>query len=684
MSSNVARSDVTNFCLAQLPSMKLSGSEWRGPCPIHGGKNDSFAIKADTGQWYCHSKCGRGGSFKELLERLGVAPARRPGKRKGTIVAEYDYCDEMGTLLFQNVRYEPKSFSLRRPNHQGGWIDSLGEVRRVLFRLPMLAKSDTVLFAEGEKDVLNLVKLGFVATCNPMGAGKWEPQYSAQLAGKHVVIFPDNDEKGSKHAERVASALVGSAASVRIAQVQEGKDVSEWIARGATRSDIDVAIEKARLVGGSPTDWRTELITNSFGNPKAIFANALTALKRAPDWAGVLAFNEFSQATVALKSPPFATAGIWTDNDDRLTTDWLQRQGITVSVEIAANAVQTVAREHVFHPVRDYLVSLKWDGTPRIDNWLATYLGCELNEYTKGVGSRWLISAVARVLDPGVKADCALILEGPQGLKKSTALRVLGGPWFTDDIADLGSKDAVMQTKGAWIIELAELDSMSRADVSKIKGFMSRTTDRIRPPYGRRLEESPRQCVFAGSVNHGTYLRDETGGRRFWPVQCSSISVDALSQDRDQLWAEAVVRFNADANWWLDTPELIRAAEREQHDRFEADPWQEHIARFVEEKSSVSIDEILDRCLIKLVANWTQADKNRISRILTALGWERKKLGSKSHREWRYIPSRVTQFEAVSQLVSQSESRTGSSEVIDAERLLLRVSQCPSSERAHA
>jgi predicted P-loop ATPase len=131
-----------------------------------------------------------------------------------------------------------------------------------------------------------------------------------------------------------------------------------------------------------------------------------------------------------------------------------------------------------------------------------------------------LISAVARVYEQGVKVDCALIPEGEQGLMKSTALKALSEPWFTDEIADLGSKDAAMQTRGVWVIEIAELDSMSRAEVSKIKSFISRVTDRFRPPYGKRLIESPRQCVFAASVNHSTYLRDETGGRHFWPVTC--------------------------------------------------------------------------------------------------------------------------------------------------------------------
>jgi hypothetical protein len=161
---------------------------------------------------------------------------------------------------------------------------------------------------------------------------------------------------------------------------------------------------------------------------------------------------------------------------------------------------------------------LHWDGVERLDRWLSTYLGADDSDYSRAVGSRWLISAVARTFQPGAKADCCLILEGPQGIRKSTALRTIAGEYFTDELADLGSKDAAMQTRGVWIIELSELDSLSHAEVARIKAFMSRTTDRFRPPYGMRLVESPRQCVFAGTVNHGTYLRDETGGRRFWPI----------------------------------------------------------------------------------------------------------------------------------------------------------------------
>ncbi len=165
------------------------------------------------------------------------------------------------------------------------------------------------------------------------------------------------------------------------------------------------------------------------------------------------------------------------------------------------------------------------------------------------MGSRWLRSAVARTFRPGARADCCLILEGPQGICKSTALRTLAGEYCTDERADLGSKDAAMQTRGVWTIELSELDGLSHSEVARIKAFMTRKTDRFRLPYGMRLVESPRQCVFAGTVNHSTYLRDETGGRRFWPITCGRIDVDELARDRDQLWAEAKERFATGAVW---------------------------------------------------------------------------------------------------------------------------------------
>ena len=255
----------------------------------------------------------------------------------------------------------------------------------MLFRLQEIREAQTVLVVEGEKDVLNLVKIGFEATCNPMGAEKWRPEYSDQLAGKRVVVFPDNDTSGEKHASQVGRSLMGKAASVRIGRVPIGKDVSDWISRGATKEDIQAAIEAAtdfvKFDGPdcsvSAVEWQSTLLKNDKGFPKALLANAITALRLAPEWAGVLGFNEFSLGTIALKAAPWQnepTGKEWTDHEDRLAADWLQHQDILVTLEVAGQAVQAVARDRCFHPVRDYLNGLTWDGIKRIDVWLSHYL----------------------------------------------------------------------------------------------------------------------------------------------------------------------------------------------------------------------------------------------------------------------------------------------------------------------
>jgi predicted P-loop ATPase len=398
-----------------------------------------------------------------------------------------------------------------------------------------------------------------------------------------------------------------------------------------------------RAVNASASSWRNDLLLNLNGTVKPVLANAITALRGAQEWSGSLAYNEFSNCTVLRKPAPWmkSVADVheeWTPNHDVLATEWLHHQGIFVPVDVTGQAIEAVARERPFHPVRNYLKELTWDGTHRIESWLSEYLGVDPSPYAAAVGSRWLISAVARVFEPGSKADCCLILEGEQGIRKSTALRILAEPWFTDEIADLGSKDAALQTRGVWVIEIAELDSMSRSEIGRIKAFMSRAIDRFRPPYGKRLITSPRQCVFAGSVNHGTYLRDETGGRRFWPVECKAavIDTDGLAIIRDQLWAEATYLYFEGKPWWLDSMELNREAAEEQAERYEGDPWDDLILKWVEGRESVSIPEILAQCIDKKTDMWTQMDRNRVARCLRANGWKRFYAREGSRREWRF------------------------------------------------
>ena len=468
--------------------------------------------------------------------------------------------------------------------------------------------------------------------------------------GRKVLIAFDADA-GTKEQVRFARAELAQHLRRRGASVgfyewalAKGKGIDDHLATVGPEVVLD-EIGRASFIS---FDWREELIRskptsmNKQGNVYPVLANAIAALRYAPEWKGVLAFDQFELTPMMMRAAPWglSTAGhSWTDQEDRLAADWLQRNGILVDVNTAARAAQTVAKDHCFHPVRSYLESVKWDGVERLERWLSTYLGVEDTGYSRAIGSRWLISAVARIYRPGVKADCCLILEGPQGIKKSTALKTLAGPYFTDELADLGSKDSALQTRGVWIIELSELDTLSRSEVSRIKAFMSRTTDRFRPPYGKRLIESPRQCVFAGTVNHSTYLRDDTGARRFWPVVCGCINIELLARDRDQLWAEAKTRFDQGAVWWLDSAELVTAAAQEQANRFDTDPWEELIARWIDCRDSASVSEVMSCCLDKPRAHWTQGDKNRVARCFRSLGWERYRERVRTTLEWRYRPT---------------------------------------------
>jgi predicted P-loop ATPase len=465
-------------------------------------------------------------------------------------------------------------------------------------------------------------------------------------SGRKVVIAYDSDVVAKESVRLARSALAahlrGRGAIIGFLEwdPKRGKGIDDHLA------DIgpDAFVDEFAHVDFAGSAWKKDLIRSQrVGNAAAgrilpVLANAIAALRHAPEWSGVLAFNEFALGTTALKPAPWGTVrnGEWTDHEDRLTAEWLQREGVLVSVDVAAQAVQTVSRDHSFHPVRAYLDNLRWDGVERLDRWLSTYLGVEDSPYSRAVVSRWLLSAVARILQPGAKADCCLILEGPQGIRKSTALRSIAGEFFTDELADLGTKDAAMQTRGVWIIELSELDSLGHAEVARIKAFISRTTDRFRPPYGMRLVESPRQCVFAGTVNHCTYLRDETGGRRFWPVVCGSIDIQALQHERDQLWAEAKARFQSGASWWLETPDLVRLAGDQQEARYEGDPWEEILAHWLDGRESTSVSEVLQRCIDKPQSQWTQTDKIRVARCLRSQGWVRYRERQGSRLEWRY------------------------------------------------
>ena len=381
---------------------------------------------------------------------------------------------------------------------------------------------------------------------------------------------------------------------------------------------------------------RGDYVTDSKGNLHPNLYNAALFMNRRPELAGALAFDEFSNRRVLLRAIPGmpgphpATEPVpLTDAHVSALLAFVQRHAMPKLTKAAMwDAIELVCAETTVHPVRSWLESLRWDGLSRIDDWLCEYLGAVgyddgHQEYLRAVGRAWLISAVARVFRPGSKADAALILEGPQGIGKSSAAAILAGRWFGDALPHLGTKDASTYLQGLWIVELAELANMARAEVEVTTACLSRTEDRYRPAYGRLEVVVPRQCVFIGTTNADGYLRDQTGNRRFWPVRCGTIQRDKLEEDREQIWAEAVAMFRNGEPWWLDA-EAAGVASQQQEQRVDTDdPWAGEVMRYAEMRSSVCCAEIVAAMLPE------KRDRNklasiRVAGILRASGWEQR------------------------------------------------------------
>lgn len=441
--------------------------------------------------------------------------------------------------------------------------------------------------------------------------------------GRRVTILYDANASVNpsvKHARRnLAAELTRRGAEVWMADLPPENGINgcdDYLAAHGVEA-LRKVLEAARAY-----DWTWHLLAGDKG-PYAILENAILALRHAAEWAGVLSYNEFSRRVEARLETPWGFTGVWTDTADSLTAAWCQRSSIRIGTSVAAEAVQVVARDQSFHPVRDYLDGLAWDKQKRLDHWLTKYLGVKETPFSNAVGAKWMISAVARIYNPGCKADCMLIVDGPQGALKSTAFRALAEPYFSDDMPDLGTKDSQMATSGVWIIEMAELDAMKSNDWNRIKAFLSRQIDRFRPPYGRHLVETPRQSIFVGTGNHAIYFEDETGARRFWPVTNGEIQVADLKAARDQLWAEAVARYRAGESWWLDAS-LEEYAREEQELRYRDDSWQALVEKWLDARTNakVSTADILMGPLEKPKGQWTRADEMRVARVLRRSGWK--------------------------------------------------------------
>jgi putative DNA primase/helicase len=403
---------------------------------------------------------------------------------------------------------------------------------------------------------------------------------------------------------------------------------------------------------GSDGAWSDALLRNDNGAPKALLANILMVLANDSKYQDLVAYDEFSGDIILQRPaawlPNIAVGSPWNDTCDSLLTAELQKDyGFALQTRIAAEGLSAIAHQRSFHPVRDYLRSCVGDDKPRLNSWLPIYLGCEASPYTAAVGRCWLISGVARIMRPGVKADSVLGLIGPQGILKSTALEVLASePWFTDHISPLGEKDSRLDLLGTWIVELAELDRVRGADLARVKNFLSTKVDKYRVPYGHRKQPFPRSCIFASTSNIGDMLCDETGNRRWWPVEVgvlAPIDIEALRRDKDLLWAEALRCYEAGEHWWLDSAELIKAATEQTEKHYESGTWDEQILNWCAQPKArfkrledhciaedlpmdssygrVTLADVLIHAVGKTLAQITPGDRMQARKCLVHAGW---------------------------------------------------------------
>jgi predicted P-loop ATPase len=525
-----------------------------------------------------------------------------------------------------------------------------------------------------------------------MGGGKAAGKtYWQSLAGRSVVVWPDADDAGVDTARKIADAVTKAGArAVKVMDVSGrsgGWDVADAEAQMSAAEICSFIKERVsregpqhqlpiddpqppspadRGVRPEPTDseqtgvrhqpnsaqtpainsntWRNYLIMNEKGDSVKPGSNQNVALllQYEQRFTGLFAWNEFAKEIYLMRRPEWDVdphtkyPRKLSETDIVACSGFLEYAGLAPKMNDVGRTILRVAEHNKFNPVKDAIDALEWDGVSRIYGdgtntlpFFAEYFGADNTEINRLFGEKWIIGAIARAMRPGCKMDTMIVLEGPQGLQKSTALQVLSDGLipgvFTDEMSDPNSKDAGLQMQGRWIIEIAELDSFSRATVTGIKSWLARSTDRFRRPYGKVVEEFPRACVMAGTVNplgNAGYLKDPTGGRRFWPVETTYIDIERLKIDAKQIWAEGLHLYKQGVKWWL-SKEQDKLAGEAQKRRYEDDPWSEKIDTYCFGNERVGLQAIMANCLEIPAERQNVMVTRRITSHMVRRGWER-------------------------------------------------------------
>lgn len=338
-------------------------------------------------------------------------------------------------------------------------------------------------------------------------------------------------------------------------------------------------------------DWVGQLTCNKNGKFDNTINNVQLIMEHDAGLRGKYFYDTFKERMTVCGDLPWCKLAdrmttTWTDTDDAGLRNFLEIKYEIVNTMKIGDAVLLAMQSCMRHPVREYLLGLKWDGVARADTIFIDYLGAEDTEYTRTVTRKALIGAVARIMQPGCKHDHILVLVGPQGCRKSTTLAKLGKSWFSDSFYTVQGKEAYEQIQGFWLIEMGEMAATRKAELESIKQFVSKQSDSYRAAYAKRTQERPRQCAFFGTTNDDEFLRDATGGRRFWPVTVTDKGRETgdyfTAEIVDQVWAEIVMRYSAGENWYLDNAKIEAVARQIQDAHTEMNGKQGLLEQFVE------------------------------------------------------------------------------------------------------
>jgi len=568
-------------------------------------------------------KCGVNHGPDQLILPLN-------GKGHGEIECVYPYRDASGKVIYEVVRFRnPKDFRQRRPGQTTGW--SIKGIEPVLYRLPeiLAAAPDRIIWiCEGEKDVDNLVARGRIATCNSGGAGKWRDSYSEVLRGRHCRISPHNDEKGRQHAQQVAQSLAGKASTVKIVELPglaPKGDISDWFASGGTIADLDHLADAKAF-----EDVNNDPLINKDGRWISCLKNSEIWLLKQPE-GSTIRYDTFQQCVLIGESKVRDEMVI--DLTARIET---QSRSAWADKHIR-NAIDLIGVRNQFSSLTSWLDSLKWDGEYRVNTFFNEAYDIPHSRYAGECSRVLFLSAIARAYQPGCQADVMVVLIGRQGSGKSTGIASLcpREEWFAEDLgSDLSDPKTLNSLQGKWLIEFSEFSRINRSTLDMVKSFLTRRVDTFIRPYGHFSVSLPRSCVFVGTTNDAHPLRDSEN-RRFMPITCNRAQVKWIESNRDQLWAEAVVRFQDGEKWWVDDDELVRECEKEQeHARME-DAWEAILGDRLENRATTDMAE----CASLLGVKTDRLDRStqvRIGFVLNAIGFKRKRVRDDGKRVYLY------------------------------------------------